>query len=202
MLNSGYYMEELLQMRANYKKKPLADIKLKRPTWLDSKDALSEIYEKKSILLQKGEIVYASIVQANNILFSKSPKYDCPAQIVYSEDPYFAEKPEALSDVARTAYRLKGKDLDTIPEEWRKIAIAVTSERNRSECTFSLNLDNKSFEFHMIPIMIYRNLLPKGKLCGKLLPVFTVSGCEQALTLPKKYWSKNFTKAWVEGKIN
>lgn len=201
MLKSDFYKEELYQMRENYKKKPLADIKLNRPTWIDSKNALSEIYEKKSVILQQGEIVYANIVQANNILFKKTPKYDCPAQIVYSKDPFLAENPQLLSDISRKIYSLKGRDLDTIPDEWKRIAMSITSEHDSSSFTFSMSLDDKSFECNMIPTMIYRSLLPKGRLCGTLFPVLTVTDCNQVLILPKKYWTKNFTKAWTEGII-
>ncbi|MBP3415217.1 MAG: hypothetical protein J6L81_08495 [Clostridia bacterium] len=201
MLKSGFYKEELFQMREKYNKNRLADIKLKSPEWLDSKDALSEIYAKKSILLQRGEIVYANIVQANNILFEKTPKYDCPALIVYSKDPYFTENPQVLYTVSRRIYSLKDKDLDTIPKEWRRIAMSITSEHDSSSFIFSMDFDGRSFEFHMVPIMVHRKLLPKGKLCGMLLPVLTVEDCKTVLILPKKYWSKNFTKAWTEGHI-
>ena len=52
MLELDFY-KELLQMRDNYKNNPLDNIKLSRPSWLDSSDPMSEIYSKKSILLQQ-----------------------------------------------------------------------------------------------------------------------------------------------------
>lgn len=201
MLEYNFYREELYQMRKNYKNNPLEDIKLSRPEWLDSKDPMSEIYSKKSMLLQQGEIVYANIIQANTILFRRFPLFNCPAQIVYSTDAYFIENPKVLYDIARKIYSYKGQTLDKVPDEWKEVTRVITDEYDRTDFTFSLNIEEHSFEYHMIPIMIYRKLLPKGKLCGNILPVLTLPECKQVLILPKQYWTNKFKKAWVEGII-
>jgi len=195
------FYKELLQMRENYRNNPLDDIKLNRPSWLDSSDPMSEIYLKKSILLQQGKIVYAHIVQANTILFKRFPPFVCPAQIVYSEEPYFMKQSEVLQDIAWRIYKYKGQVMDTVPGEWKEVVRVITDEYDRSDFTFSVNIDKQSFEYHMIPTMIYRKLLPKGKLCGNLLPILTVPDCKQVMILPKKYWTKEFTEAWVKGII-
>lgn len=200
MLELDLY-KELLQMRENYKNAPLRDIKLNRPSWLDSSDPMSEIYSKKSLLLQCGEIVYAHIVQANTILFKRFPPFDCPAQVVYSVESYFMKQPEVLQDIAWGIYKYKGQELDMVPDEWKEVARVITDEYDRSDFKFGLNVDGQTLEYTLIPTMIYRKLLPKGKLCGSLLPVLTVSDCKQVMVLPKQYWTKNFTEMWVEGII-
>ncbi|MEE1154992.1 MAG: hypothetical protein UH241_07535 [Acutalibacteraceae bacterium] len=196
-----FFREQLYQMRQNYKNKPLDDIKLSRPNWLDDKDPMSEIYSKKSELLQQGEIVYASIVQANMILFNRFPPYNCPAQILYSAEPYFSENSEVLLNTAQKIYKYKGKELDTVPDEWKEVTRVITDEYDRTDFTFTLNLDNQSLKYNMITTMVYRKLLPKGKLCGNILPVLTIPNCKQVLILPKQYWTKEFTKLWVKGFI-
>lgn len=195
------FFEELLQMRENYKSNPLDDIKLNRPEWLDAEDPMSEIYENKSLLLHKGEIIYAHIVQANTILFKSFPPFDCPAQIVYSIEPYFMEHPEILQEAAWGIYSYKGQDLDSVPKEWKEVARVITDEYDRSDFTFTLDVNDKPVEYCMIPTMIYRKLLPKRKLCGNLLPVLVIPESKQVLILPKQYWTKKFTKAWIEGII-
>lgn len=200
MLELDFY-KELLQMRENYKSNPLNDIKLNRPEWLDSEDPMSEIYENKSLLLQKGEVIYAHIVQANTILFKRFPPFDCPAQIVYSLDPYFMEQPDVLQDIAWKIYSYKEQDIDLVPDEWKETARVITDEYDRTDFTFLFNLNEKSVKCHMIPTMIYRKLLPKRKLCGSLLPVLALPESKQVLILPKEYWTNTFTKAWVEGDI-
>ena len=195
------FYKELLQMRENYKRNPLKDIKLRRPAWLNLKDPMAEIYEKKSVLLQQGEIVYAHIVQANTILFNLFPPYDCPAQIVYSAETYFMKRPDVLKGIAWGIYNYKGKEPDTVPEEWKNVARVITDEYDRTDFSFMLNVNGQSMEYHLIPTMVYRKLLPKGKLCGSLLPVLTVPDCKQVMILPKKYWTKKFTEAWIKGMI-
>lgn len=196
-MESNFYIDELYKMRNNYKNNPLKDIKLNKPEWLDSQDPMYEIYLKKSMLLQQGEIVYANTVQANTILFKRFPAYDCPANIVYSMDPYFSEHPELLQQLASEIFQYKGQDLDTVPDEWREVARVITDEYDRSDFCFSIKLDGQRLNCRMIPTMIYRKLLPKGKLCGRILPVLALPECKQVLILPKQYWTKKFVRAWV-----
>lgn len=200
-MKSEFYIEELSQMRKNYKTKPLSDIKLCKPQWLDSQDPMYKIYEEKSTLLQKGEIIYASILQANNFLFKNFPPFNCPAQILYSKDLYFVENPEKLHIIASKIYSYKGQDLDTVPDEWKEVVRVITDELDRADFTFSVKLENRLVEYHMIPIMTFRKLLPKRRLCGNILPILVADGCEQVLILPKKYWSKRFKKAWINNAI-
>lgn len=201
MLEADFYLEELFQMREKYNNNPLDDMKLSCPQWIDSKNPMSEIYSKKRKLLQQGEIVYAHLVQANDLLFKRFPPIDCPAQIVYSTDPYFSENPEILYDIAWKIYSYKGQPIETVPEEWKEVVRVITDEHDSSDFTFSVCSDSQSFVYRMIPTMIHRKLLPKGKLCGNILPVLAVPDCKQVMLLPKQYWTRVFTKAWVNGII-
>ena len=197
MQNLNLY-EELLKMREKYRNNPMDDIKLGRPEWLRSDDPMSEIYEKKHALLRGGKIVFAHIIQANTILFGTRPRLDCPADIVFSAEPCFSQHTEILRELAHAIFKYKGRNLDEVPQEWKDIARKITDEYDRSDFTLSKEVDGQQAEYTVISTMIYRNLLPKGKLCGSLLPVFTIQGCKQVLILPKKYWTKKFRKAWVK----
>lgn len=199
MTDSNFYRDELYQMRENYRNKPLRDINLSRPAWLSSSDPMYKVFYQKSKLLQHGEITYASIVQANSILFRRFPSHDCPAHIFFSTDSFIAENPEVLFTIASKISTYKGQAEDQIPDEWKEVARVITDEYDRTGFTFSLELDIGSIEFHMIPTMIFRKLLPKSKLCGRLLPILTEPDCKQILVLPRKYWTKEYTKAWVNG---
>lgn len=195
------FRETLAEMQAAYAGKRLQDIALNRPDWLTSADALSVIYQEKTTLLQRGEICYAHIVQANTILFKLFPHKDCPAQIIYSTDPIVAEDPGILWRIAHDFYRYKNKPLNQIPEQWREIAKSITSERDRSGFTFSLESEAGRVKFHIISVMIFRKLLPGRVLRGSLLPVLTAPGCRSALVLPKRYWTSEFKKLWVKGRL-
>lgn len=200
MLELDFY-NELVQMRENYKSNPLNDIKLRCPIWLDAEDPMFELYEKKTALLQQGEIVYAHLLQANTMLFKRFPPMNYPAQVIYSANPYFWKRPVVLQDIAWKIFDYKGQATDAVPDEWKDIAQVITDEYDRSDFTFSLDLNGQSMEYKMIPTMIHRKLLPTGKLCGNLLPVLTLPDCKQIMILPKEYWTKTFKEAWVAGII-
>lgn len=200
-MKSGFYKDELTQMKDNYNKNPLNDIKLPCPKWLDSNDPMFEIYSKKSLLLQQGNIAFAHIVQANTILFQRFPPFNCPAHIIYSVNKAVTENPEILFDIATELYSYKGKPENEIPDKWKNVAKVIKDEYDRSDFTFNIEAYETTAEYHMLPIMVFRKLLPGRRLCGNLIPILFAPDCKQVLILPKKYWSKNFTKLWVQGKI-
>jgi hypothetical protein len=72
---------------------------------------------------------------------------------------------------------------------------------DRSCDIFSVDTGLGAAEMHFAPILIFRELLPLGKICGQHLPILTVPETETVLVLPKKYWSAAFKLAWCFGKI-
>lgn len=195
------FYRELLQMQYNHSKCPLKDIELPRPSWMDENDPMAELYTKKAMLLQHGHIVYAHIVQANTVLFESFPSCDAPAHIIYSTEPHFTEHPEILREIAQEIYGYKELESAAVPDEWKDVASVIADEYDRSDFTLELKVDGASLAYRLIPTMIHRKLLPKGKLCGNLLPVLTIPNCKQVMILPKNYWTKTFGDAWVDGRI-
>ena len=193
--------DELKAMQVNYAQKPMQDIRLARPDWMRNKDPMAKIYTDKKILLKTGKVVFAHIVQANTILFGLFPHVDCPAHIVYSADPLVTENPQMLSELAYKIYFYKNKPLEDVPEEWRELARVVTDEHDRSDFTIPVQHKGYRIETQMIPVMIFRKLLPKRKLCGRFLPVLISAETEAVMVLPKRYWTKDFRKAWRKGSV-
>ena len=196
-----FYKNELEQMRKNYACTPLQDIDLRRPGWLDAYDPMMDIYAKARNFLQRGTIVYAGILQANSNLFRKFPPFDYPAQVVYSPSAYIAENPDWLYDITDKLYSYKDMDEEQIPDVWKPVVSVIASEVDRTDFAFTLAYGSCTVDYHLIPTIIFRKLLPEGKLCGRFLPVFTLPECKQVLILPKQYWTPSFTEAWVNGQI-
>lgn len=193
--------EELEQMRIRYAKKPLRDFSLSRPVWLKQTDPISRIFADKQQLLQKGTVHFAHIVQANSILFSMFPQYDCPAAIVYSTAPQISANPEILKEFAFRLYACKNQPPETIPPEWREVARVITDEYDRSEFTFSVPFRGKTADIHFLPILVFRKLLPRRKLCSSLIPILTAPETQTVMILPKRYWTSAFAKAWRQGML-
>lgn len=191
--------EELQAMQERYNKNPWHDMALYAPPWLNKHDRLWRVFKDKSVLLKEGKVALARVVQANEILFRFSPRLDCPAHIVYSTDPLVLEHPAILTNMATKIYSYKNKPLEDVPETWRQVASCVTDEHSRVSFSIYTEYDGQTVELQFIPIIVFRNLLPWGKLCGNYLPVLTAPESKTVLILPKKYWTWKFKSAWSIG---
>lgn len=202
---------ELEEMRKNYKQNPINFISLPKPSWLNSDDKLNQVFLKSNAIVQKGQVYYANIVQANEILFNFFPHIDCPAELVFSFDEKVNNNPQILYEISNTLSKYKNMDLDKVPYEFKEFAYAITDEYDRRSFCFSVSLNdtifenelsNNSVDIFVITNLIFRKFLPKRKLCGSLLPVIAIPGqYDEIIPLPKKYWSKTFKDAWKKGLI-
>lgn len=191
----------LSEMQAVWTRNRPKNIHLNRPDWMRSADAISAVYHEKSELLRRGTVCYGQIVQANTILFKLFPHVDCPAHIIYSDDPCVAADPQILRQVALLLFRYKDQPLDRVPEQWREIARVITDEYDRSDFRFTIEWQGRPVSFSFLPVMIFRKFLPGRKLSGGLLPVIAAPGCRSVLVLPKRYWTAGFKKLWNQRMI-
>ena len=188
--------EELRQMQTAYARSPMRNMRLPRPVWMSDQDPVAAVYRDKAALLQRGQVVCAHIVQANTILFKLFPHNDCPAHIIYSTSPAVEKDPSILRELAYFLYHYKDQPLEQVPQQWREIAQVITDEYDRSGFTFSLEINGEQITAHMIPVMVFRKLLPRRTLLGSFLPVLTYPESSTVLILPKRYWTANFKKSW------
>lgn len=193
--------EELNAMQEHYTQKPLRYIELCVPEWLNPRDPIGKVFKDKYVLLKEGKIALAHIVQANDLLFRFFPRGDYPATIIYSTDPLVAEHPHILVNMAKKIYSYKNKPEESVPEEYRQIAKCITSEYGRTSFTIHTEHEGQPVAIQLIHILIFKKLLPKGRLCGNFLPVLTSPDSKTVLTLPKRYWAKRFKRAWSAGQI-
>lgn len=192
---------ELEEMRRRYREKPLKRLHLPRPAWMHEREPMSQIYPQKEKLLKKGKVVYGHIVQANTLLFGWFPPMDYPATLVYSADPYVDAHPEVLRELAEQLYSYKNRPQASVPAEWQEIARVITDEYDRSSFTITMDYEGEPVTFRVVPLMVFRKLLPRRKLCGSLLPVLTAEGCGSVLILHRKYWPRTFRDMWTMGII-
>ena len=208
------FEENLKLMRSYYKERPLRNKTLPRPQWLTPEDPLFKIYDDKQILFEKGEIYYAQIVQANEILFNPNSNVDAPASVIFSTNPIFNKFPYLLKFIAEKLYSYKDANLEDIPGNFRKLAEIITSEKDRTTVDFTapLELDSRlistlnpennsiaptnftSVEFRFTTVTVFRKDVPRGAIAGPLFPIVAAPDrCESALILPKEYWSIDFS---------
>ena len=193
--------DELKAMQERYDRDSSHRVNIYAPEWLNPIDPLRRVFRDKTILLEEGKVAFACIVEANVSLFKFFPREDYPAYIVYSTDPIVAEHPQILSNIASRIYSYKNEPLDTVPKEWQDLAKCISYDYSRGFFTIQKEHDGQIVALRFIPILVFRDLLPCGKLCGSLLPVLTTPKSKTVLILPKKYWGRRFRRAWSFGSV-
>lgn len=191
-------LKELVQMNRNYGADRMNNLFLMQPSWLYAKNAMSAVFREKKKLLREGTVRYASIVQANTILFRLWPHVDCPASILYSTD---SVEPDFLAALSWKIFSYKNQKPSQIPEQWQELARIITNEYDYSHIQFQMDSEQHSLHIHFQPMMVFRKLLPGRKLSGSLLPVLTHPECEAVLILPHRYWTEDFKQEWLRGEL-
>ncbi len=197
------FKKELESMRKKFAKKPPAMVFTPRPSWLTDDDCEdARIYREKDELLANGTVCWACVVQANQLLFRDTPRVDCPANLLYSDDESVCNDPTYLLGLCDILFMYKDRDPENIPSEWQDIAAKITAEKGDCYSSVSTVLNNKPVKAYFNANMIFRNLLPEARLQGRILPVLAIPGkCVSVLVLPHEYWSKSFKKAWIKGEF-
>lgn len=167
--------------------------------WLKDDDGLSRLYEELPILMERGEVYYASLVQANSCLFK--PGYTASAaSIIYNHKRprETVENPMILRIFSHYLYGYKGKKPEEVPEWIRPAVSAITDEFDRSRVVIKAGKeDDFAMNITLQAVLVFREHLPKAKLDGGILPIIAAPGeCESVMILPQRFWSSEFIRDW------
>ena len=174
----------------------LTYLKPGKPLWLrrSTGDGLAILFEQREKLLVEGEIVWAYIVQANQLLFEPGTE-NCPGVVVYSVADADRADPQNLREVAQSLYSLKG----TTPEdpELRSFAAHLTDEMTRMYGLVVPPSVSPNLRCRVSCTFFFRKHLPYRRLCCGFFPA--VAGIEEphyVLPLPAKYWPAELVRWW------
>lgn len=191
---------ELQTMRENFRSDSGKKIKLPRIEWLKT-DLLGDIYQSADILLEKGNVYYSSLIQANKLLFRRFPAWDCPMEIIYSTEDFINENPYLLYEAACYIYSFK--DNTEAPPPIKAIADSISDEHQRD---FNVPIamrdifeaDNEEINRAVLycnTVMVFRKYIPKKTIKGNIIPIISAPyDCRSIMVLPEKYWTDNFIK--------
>jgi hypothetical protein len=172
-----------------------AYLQVEPPAWVDLADGeFGPSFVRQAEIRSRGVVAWAAIVQANNSL-CKLGSRDAPASVIYSEDPWFDTRPDALVQVAHDLFALKHTDQED--PEAATFARVLTNERIRAmRLRVPARFAGRRAVFHS-SIMLARKHLPEGYLNGSIMPVWVDPADDGTLLLvPAAYWSGRLLSWW------
>ncbi|QNK68633.1 hypothetical protein [Variovorax sp. PAMC26660] len=167
------------------------------PPWLKPTDGLTEFFERQTLLLTEGHIVWGALVQANQLLF-KPGEANCPALLVHSPDSYFDSRPQELRLIGHTFFSLK--NIDFADPELKEVARLVTDEMDRS-MGFELPKVFSNKVVQSATFMGFRKHIPNGVLSSGLFPILTHPSTRAVMMVPFEFWPIELIVLWKEGSL-
>jgi len=166
--------------------------KIPMPSWAVN-DPLARLWKDFPTLLKAARVVWAHIVQANELLFQRGSQ-DCPGEVVY--DPRGLKEAGDLAVVAEQLFSLKG----TKPFDSELVAVAdhLTSERSR---VFGRPVPKKISEYPLrfSTIFFCRKHLPNRRLSLPCFPILVNEEClGSVMVLPSRWWPAELIDVWKE----
>ncbi len=189
--NSFYSSQKSLNART------FQSVCARSPYWMSPDEPLHETVNQQLLLLSEGTIVWAALIQANKLLFSPGID-DCPAQLVYSRDPYFDSRPQELRRIGRSIFKLK----NTTPADQEEKAVAdrITDEMDRS-MGWRLPDMLTDREAYAATFMVFRRHIPNGVLSAGCFPILTHPSTQAVMIVPGEFWPIELIKSWKEEKL-
>jgi len=191
--------EALAKWRKIATKTDILALRSAPPTWMYAAHPLNEAVAQQTMLLQKGEIVWGALIQANNNLFSAGPDGH-PGAVLYSGDRYFDTRPDELHKMALELYKHKDKAA-TAPEPIRRLVEWLTDEQ---EIASKVPVPFGSTEHPVLAasILFYRKHLPEKFLAGSWMPLLIHPQTRAIMVVPGRFWPRELLESWKLGKLH
>jgi hypothetical protein len=168
-----------------------------KQAFVESNDGLLQILQDQDRLLARGQVVWGQLVQANQILFDPTNRMTCPANAIYSTDPFFDGRLSLLTSMARGLFAQKGST--RVDRELKEFVAAVTDEMARvlrREMPHSYT-GGRSVCF--ATCFIQPTHLPCGYLNRPSFPILVNPEETPAMMLlPSRYWPAELVAHWKD----
>ncbi len=166
------------------------------PKWLEKSPA-DEMWlnvKHQERVRRDGQVVWATIVQANNNLF-KLIAAESGASVIYSPDPFFDGTRVMLRSIAGQCFATKGTD--PADPESAVFARMLTNEMTRGMRLKVPGAFTSGRQVFHSSMLMPRKHLPKGVLSGSFFPVWIDPQNTGAVVMvPAAYWPASLTAEW------
>jgi hypothetical protein len=163
--------------------------------FVESNDGLLKILQDQDALLTRGRVVWGQLVQANQILFDPKNRMTCPANAIYSTDPFFDGRLALLSSMARGLFAQKGSTRAN--RELQVFVDAVTNEMARVLRREMPHTYTGGRPVYFATCFIQPAHLPYGYLNRPSFPVVVNPEETPAMMLlPSRFWPPELVSHW------
>ncbi len=147
------------------------------------------------LLLEEGYVVWAAIIQANQMLFEPNGDHtNLPGAIIYSEEDAFDAEPDALIEIAHGMFDLKGRKVSRQMQDF--------GDKLADEMVADIKLAiprgfTDGVQCYYASILMARKHFPGGYLAHGFFPLLILpEETEAVMVLPHHYWDRSLSKAW------
>lgn len=166
-----------------------------KQAFVETRDEMLRIVKDEDLLLARGQVFWGTLVQANKILFDPANRLTCPADVVYSTDPFFDGRPALLSSMARGLYAQKGST--RADREIQGFVNAVTNEMTRVLRREMPHSYTGGRSVYFATCFIQPTHLPFGYLKRPLFPILVnPEETPVMMLLPSRYWPPELADQW------
>ena len=157
------------------------------PLWLTRNDPLIEQFRARELLFTHGSVVWAALIQANELLFKRG-RFDSPAMVLFAPDESMDAHPAWLATVATDLYRLKDATADH-PEEHNYGAMLADEMERALGWTVPASITGGKL-LKSTSILVCRRHLPRGVLSENIFPLLIHQDTPAAMIVPCRYWPR------------
>ena len=154
-------------------------------------------FRDQRLLLERGSVVWGSIVQANSALFEpRGGSESLPAAILYSLDPRFDAAPQQLTDYAHNMFDLKGQSVSPEMQDF--------ADKLANEMVADIKLPvpvgfTGGLQCYYATLLIVRKHLPLRHLAQGIFPLLVApQETDAVMILPQAYWGDFFRGLWTQ----
>lgn len=158
-------------------------------------DPLLRILADREALLERGDVVWGRLVQANQILFDPDNAYTAPANVVYSLDPFFDDQVAVLGKVAHGLFARKG----SVPgeRELREFVRVITDERERIMRKELPRGYCGGRSVYFTSCFFRPGHLPGNRIARPAFPLLVnFRETEAVMVLPSRFWPADLVAEW------
>lgn len=169
-------------------------LKVKPPSWCkEGKDALWINYRDRDELLTSGKVVWAAVVQANQLMF-RPGHHDCPGTVIYSTHDTFGDQLTPVADLAPNLFSLKGEHDDD--PECQVYGDMLADEMDRAMATPVPKIITGGVPILSTSVVFHRKHLPVPFLCTGFFPMLVHPQKKSCMVLPARFWSDGIIEIW------